>query len=252
MKYESLTELLLDHGQEYGSLVDRAISTDTVFCRSLVSEGYLTKEQMHHAAQRYRLGRSKDGAVVFWEIDEEQKIRDGKLMYYHDNCHRIKEQNASWVSAELKASIGLPEELEPKRCLFGQHLITETVSVERLRVGELCSGMRLAFSEMKTIAVVEAEKTAVILSEHYPDVLWMASGGLTMLNASKLYPLRNHRLVLFPDTDETGKTYRQWKLVAETAQEFFKYPIRVSPILESHATPEQKAAKIDLIDYLFK
>ena len=230
MKYESLTELLLEHGQEYGSIVDRAISTDTIFCRSLVSEGYLTEAQMRHAAQRYRLGRSKDGAVVFWEIDEEQQIRDGKLMYYHDNCHRIKEQNASWVSAKLKTSMGLPDELEPKRCLFGLHLLEEKA----------------------TVAVVEAEKTAVILSEHYPDVLWMASGGLTMLNASKLYPLREHRLVLFPDTDETGKTFQQWKSVAEAAQEFFKFPIRVSPILEIHATPEQKAAKIDLVDYLFK
>ena len=230
MKYESLTELLLEHGQEYGSIVDRAISTDTIFCRSLVSEGYLTEAQMRHAAQRYRLGRSKDGAVVFWEIDEEQQIRDGKLMYYHDNCHRIKEQNASWVSVKLKTSMGLPDELEPKRCLFGLHLMKEKA----------------------TVAVVEAEKTAVILSEHYPDVLWMASGGLTMLNASKLYPLRDHRLVLFPDTDDTGQTFQQWKLVAETAQEFFKFPIRVSPILEIHATPEQKAAKIDLVDYLFK
>lgn len=240
MKYESLTELLLEHGQEYNTIVDREISTDTVFCRSLVSEGYLTEAQMHHAAQRYHLGRSKDGAVVFWEIDEEQQFRDGKLMYYHDNCHRIKERNASWVSTVLKSKMGLPDELEPKRCFFGLHLKKE----ER--------GGRREKSGMGTVAVVEAEKTAVILSELYPDTLWMASGGLTMLNASKLYPLREHRLVLFPDTDETGHTYQQWKSVAEAAQEFFKYPIRVSPILESHATPKQKAAKIDLVDYLFK
>lgn len=243
MKYESLTEILLEHNQEYGSIIDRSTSTDTVFCRSLVSEGYLTEEQMCHAAQCYHLGRSEDGAVVFWEIDEEKQIRDGKLMYYHDNCHRIKERNASWVSAVLKTRMGLPVELQPKRCLFGLHLMKE----ER-RIGEHSSGM----SERQTVAVVEAEKTAVILSELYPDTLWMASGGLTMLNASKLYPLREHRIVLFPDTDETGQTYKQWKSVAEAAQEFFKYPIRVSPILESHATPEQKTAKIDLIDYLFK
>ncbi len=28
-------------------------------------------------------------------------------------------------------------------------------------------------------------------------------------------------------------------------------PIRVSGLLEQHATPAQKAAKIDLVDYLF-
>ena len=29
------------------------------------------------------------------------------------------------------------------------------------------------------------------------------------------------------------------------------YPVYVSPILELHATPEQKAAKIDLVEFLF-
>ena len=72
-----------------------------------------------------------------------------------------------------------------------------------------------------------------------------------MLNAAKLYPLRNYKTVLFPDTDPEGKAYAAWKSVADIAQEHFKYPIRVSSILESHASSEQKARKIDLVDYLF-
>jgi hypothetical protein len=80
----------------------------------------------------------------------------------------------------------------------------------------------------------------------------MASGGLTMLNAAKLQPLRDYRVILFPDTDEHGDTFKQWKEVADAAQEFFKYPIRVSPILEDNATQEQKIAKIDIVDFIFK
>lgn len=102
-----------------------------------------------------------------------------------------------------------------------------------------------------TIAVVEAEKTAVICSELFPEYCWMAAGGLSMLSAAMLYPLRDYKVVLFPDTDETGQAYKHWKAVADTAQENFDYPIRVSRILEEQATCQQKAAKIDIIDYLF-
>lgn len=231
--YESLGNLLRDVSDYAADLVDLSVSTDTVFCRSLVTEGYLTQEQLCHAAGRYRLGRTTDGAVVFWEIDEQQCIRDGKLMYYLDNCHRDKNRHASWVSACLKNKGSIPDVLDPKRCLFGLHLL-----------GDLQQG--------DSVAIVESEKTAIICSELYTHSIWLASGGLTMLNASKLYPLRDCRIVLFPDTDETGKTYQQWKEVADTAQEFCKYPIRVSPILELHATPDQKQRKIDLVDYLYE
>ena len=224
---------LLQHPEKDGmNLVDQTISTDTIFCRSLVSEGYLTEQQMRHAAECYRLGQSKDGAVVFWEIDEQQRIRDGKLMYYHDNCHRDKDRNATWVTAKLKQQHQLSLMFEPERCLFGLHLLPKDCD--------------------RTIVVVEAEKTAVICSELYPQAVWMASGGMTMLNAARLHPLRDYRVVLFPDTDVEGKAYQQWKEVAETVQEFFKYPIRVSPILEDNATPVQKASKIDIVDYLFE
>ena len=224
---------LLQHPEKDGmNLVDQTISTDTVFCRSLVSEGYLTEQQMRHAAERDRLGRSKDGAVVFWEIDEQQRIRDGKLMYYQDNCHRDKDRNATWVTARLKQQRQLSLMYEPERCLFGLHLLPKDCD--------------------QTIVVVEAEKTAVICSELFPQSVWMAAGGMTMLNAGRLYPLRGYRVVLFPDTDETGQTYQQWREVAKAAQEFFQFPIRVSPILEDNATPAQKTAKIDIVDYLFE
>ena len=230
--FTSLSALLHHLDKDGKNLVEQATSTDTVFCRSLVTEGYLTEEQMRHAAERYRLGRSKDGAVVFWEIDEAQAIRDGKLMYYLDNCHRDKSRNYSWVTAQLKKQHAMSLLFEPERCLFGLHL--------------------LPADKEQVIVVVEAEKTAVICSELFPQSVWMATGGQTMLNVAKLKPLREYRVVLFPDTDEDGKTYEQWKGVADAAQEFFAHPIRVSPILEGNATPAQKAAKIDIVDYLFE
>lgn len=231
-QFTSLSAILCHPEKDGRTLVDQTISTDTVFCRSLVSEGYLTERQMLHAADRYRLGRSKDGAVIFWEIDEQQQIRDGKLMYYHANCHRDKDRNATWVTSLLKRQKKLSMIFDAERCLFGLHLLPSDPAT--------------------TVIVVEAEKTAVICSELYPGAVWMASGGLTMLNAAKLQPLRDYRVILFPDTDEHGDTFKQWKEVADAAQEFFKYPIRVSPILEDNATQEQKIAKIDIVDFIFK
>ena len=74
-QFTSLSAILCHPEKDGRTLVDQTISTDTVFCRSLVSEGYLTEQQMLHAADRYRLGRSKDGAVIFWEIESTNSSR---------------------------------------------------------------------------------------------------------------------------------------------------------------------------------
>jgi hypothetical protein len=59
-------------------------------------------------------------------------------------------------------------------------------------------------------------------------------------------------VVVFPDTDPDGTTYGAWQKIAEAAQPEFSHPIRMSRILEDHARPEQKAAKIDIVDLIFE
>lgn len=184
---------------------------------------------MLRAADRYHLGRSHDGGVIFWQIDQKGVVRDGKIMYYREDCHRDKARNPSWVSARMKAYYGYDGDLPVERCLFGLHLLHSAA----------------------TVAVVEAEKTAVIMSERYPQYLWLASGGLSMLTAEKLLPLRDQRVILFPDTDLDGKAFAHWQQIAREASRHTLFPVYVSPLLERHATSEQKAAKIDIIDFLF-
>ena len=104
----------------------------------------------------------------------------------------------------------------------------------------------------KIVAVVEAEKTAVILSEHYPDCMWLAAGGLNELTPAKLFPLRGSRIILFPDTDTEGKAYTTWYKVMLEAQRLLGHPIHLSSILEQRATREQKERKIDLVEFLFR
>ena len=69
---------------------------------------------------------------------------------------------------------------------------------------------------------------------------------------AKLKPLAGRKVILFPDTDETGDTYRDWYEVAEAATDVFGHPVTVSSLLEQRATKAQKAAKIDIVDLIFE
>lgn len=52
------------------------VDYDSDLCREVVANGWLSEEQMHHAAERYRLGRSKSGKTIYWMIDEMNQVRD--------------------------------------------------------------------------------------------------------------------------------------------------------------------------------
>ena len=218
-------------------LVNKSLSAESVFCKSVVAEGYLSKERLMTAVNRYRLGASKEGGVIFWEIDDRQRVRTGKIMYYKPDCHRDKNHTPTWVHSLMKSQ--LPADYELQHCLFGLHLISPTDYTNHTD---------------KKVAIVEAEKTAVIMSEIVPEFIWMSCGGLQMFNAELLAPLVNHKVVILPDTDETGEAYNKWLTVLKQAQRqyVFKYPLRISRLLEDHASAEQKKRKIDIIDFLYE
>ena len=251
----SIHQVLKPRRQEHPMWQQRQ-SADSDFCRAVVSNGYMTREQMQEAVGRYRLGCSRDGGVIFWQIDTLGHEYDGKIMYYRPDCHRDHQRHPQWVSNLLKRQFvqRFPEMAawmpETNHCLFGTHLVTG----ERLTVnGERLSNSPepITLNPEPTIAVVEAEKTAVILSAHYPQYLWLAAGGLTELTAQKLFPLRHHRIVLFPDTDPDQTAYTRWYAIAQEARRLYGLDIHVSSLLERRATVAQKQAKIDLVDFLF-
>jgi hypothetical protein len=237
---------------------------------------------MVSAACRYRLGASRQGGVIFWQIDHEERVRDGKVMYYGLDCHRLKDKqhHPTWVSALLRRRDPFPNSPhETSHCFFGAHLLTtlnerlfrppltppnlggETAIavITPLHHREGQGGRSLSAREgqggRSPICVVEAEKTAFILSERYPQYVWLAAGGLGEVQVDKFRPLRGRRVILFPDTDPEGMAYRRWYEAAQMVmqQPFWEDspPIRVSTVLEQHASAEQKARKIDLVDFLF-
>ncbi len=74
--------------------------------------------------KRYKVGTSKywDGATVFWQTDNQSKVRTGKIMLYNSETgKRIKEpyNHVTWVHSVLhKGDYNL------KQCFFGEHLLS--------------------------------------------------------------------------------------------------------------------------------
>lgn len=264
--FKAISKQLDERRAEGRRLWQQRLGTASEFCRAVVSNGYLTEEQMLRAAQRYRLGASRDGGVIFWQIDEFDQLRDGKIMHYRPDCHRDHDRKPTWTAYLLRKHGKLPKDWNTDHCLFGLHLLTTTDFTDGTdSLTTNCTNYTNLAAQPennplnpfnlwsnKTIAVVEAEKTAVIMSEIKPDYVWLATGGKTELNVAKLRPLEGHRIILFPDTDTDGQTYRDWYDVAEAASDVFGHPVTVSSLLEQRATPAQKAAKIDLVDLLFQ
>ena len=295
----------------YAPIWRRALSGDSQFCRAAVAAGYLTERQMRRAVWQYRLGISKQGGVIFWQIDQHDSIYDGKVMYYREDCHRDKQRNPTWVSHLLSVRHGWGR-LDSSHCFFGLHLLGHTDLTDRSGVlchtdltdlteqGEglchtdptdltdteseakaakepkaqksvrsvrsVCDNKSVrsvrsvcekkSVCDTKTICVVEAEKSAVILSARYPECVWLAAGGLGEVQTDKFRALRGRKVVMFPDTDPDGIAYRRWYEAAQLVmqQPFWEDspPIYVSPLLEQQATAEQKQRKIDLVDFLFE
>ena len=263
--FKAISKRLDERRAEGRRLWQQRLGTASEFCRALVSNGYLSEEQMQRAAQRYRLGASRDGGVIFWQIDEFDQLRDGKIMHYRPDCHRDHDRKPTWTAYLLRKHGQLPKDWNTDHCLFGLHLLSlpERQLPLLSRRGKGWSDKTAdhyadqtpsdsPYSGGETIAVVEAEKTAVIMSEVKPEYIWLATGGKTELNVAKLRPLEGRRVILFPDTDADGQTYRDWYDIAEAASDVFGHPVTVSTLLEQRATPAQKAAKIDLVDLLFQ
>ncbi len=194
-------------------------TADSDFCQEVVARGWLTAEQMEHAARRYRLGRSRSGKTIFWMTDDMMIVRDGRI-------------GDRWVSQMLKArEPRLLKDCYTEHCLFGLHLLAHTTDSE-------------------TIGVVESMRSCIVLSERFPKYLWMATGYLSNLNERLFLPLKGCHVVCFPPTDQTRGTYLLWLTVAEEARKY-GIDITVSRFLEDNATPEQKAREIDLVGFLF-
>jgi len=107
----------------------------------------------------------------------------------------------NWVHSALKKT-----NYNLKQCLFGLHLLNDNV---------------------KQVAIVESEKTALIMSLNYPKYTWMSTGSMSNFKLDYLEPLKNTNIIAYPDKG----CYEKWSKTAKTLNEN-GYNITVSKIIE--------------------
>ena len=179
-------------------------------------------EATRQAIDMYRIGTSKIGGTVFWQIDIQGRIRTGKIIVYGTNGHRRKDITpaVNWAHKILK----FPN-FNLEQCLFGEHLLVD---------------------KSKSVAIVESEKTALVSSIYLPDMLWLACGGGEGLSTKKFAVLKGRTVRLFPDAGMFDK----WSIKAKELSKICS--ITVSSLIENNATDEERSAGYDLCDYLIK
>ena len=211
------------------SYVKQSVSFNSNFVRFLCK--HFSRDKIEKAMRNYALGATKNGSVIFWQIDIKGNVRTGKIMQYNPATgKRIRHKSGAinWVHNILKRRNPKYTNYNLNQCYFGEHL--------------------LKFYPNKTIAIVEAEKTAVIASMIFDNYNWLAAGNLNGLNIEKSKVLRDKHVILFPDAG----CYQRWtkKSMQIKSEVFCK--IETSHLIENHATADQTTDGYDIADYIIE
>lgn len=208
-------------------LVKESASFNSNFVRFLCE--MFTKEQITNAVENYALGATKNKEVIFWQMDINGKFRTGKIMQYNSKTgKRIKHQSGAinWVHNNLKKTNPDFAQFNLLQCYFGEHLIR-------------------MYPE-KPIAIVEAEKTAIIAGMVFTEYNWLAAGNLNGLSVEKSKVLKGKKVILYPDAG----CFEKWQHKADQIKKQVFCSIAVSNLLEKYATPQQINEGYDIADYI--
>jgi hypothetical protein len=149
------------------------------------------KDQVNITIEKYKIGTSKqfNSSTIFWQIDHTGKIRSGKIMGYDIKTgKRQKNKDGKALIHWAHSVLEIPK-FTLKQCLFGLHLCNNNV---------------------KKVAIVESEKTAVILSIEFPNHTWISTSSINGFKIEYLKPLKNTEIIAFPDNGG----YDKWKTTA--------------------------------------
>lgn len=198
---------------------------------------YNMAQHFETVLRRYFVGTSKkfSGSPVFWLIDSEMRVRDGKIMGYSPTCgKRIKIPHPLFtnVHTELEKGTGC-RGLNPNKEF--QRFFTGLDNVRR-EFKPCFYGSHLAkqFPHLP-IWLFESEKAALVVAtflEWGGTMLGipMASGGCGALNPKpdafadpydRIQVLKNRVVVLFPDQGMVDEWWRKAELLAEFASKVY-------------------------------
>ena len=153
------------------------------------------KARISKVLEQYGIGTARNGMTIFWQVDDQNRVRTGKMMLYKDNGHRDKEAayGFDWIHSALYRDTRQAysaDRTDVKTCIFGLHLLNY-YTIPKVK---------------QDVCIVESEKTALIMAIAYgnnPKQVWMACGGLGNINRDKLKPIiqQKRNIILYPDRD---------------------------------------------------
>lgn len=198
---------------------------------------------------KYNVGTSKHwpGATIFWQMDTRERLRQCKVMLYDpETGRRVKADTPAmrWdhITNQYLEDVGGSDKVNfagrslirkvddspnLKQCLFGEHLLRDPGRV----------------------AIVESEKTAIVSSHHFPDFIWLATGGSNGARFTEpdvCRVLDGREVVLFPDVG----MFDRWTEKAGTIRRISSCKVIVSDLLESRYRADTEAMGWDLADVL--
>ena len=164
-----------------------------------------------------------DHSILFWQVDNCGSIHNAKRIFYKAGGHRDKKVPPIVIWSQRP------------QCLFGLHRYCQE-------------------NGHMPVAIVESEKSALIMSIVKPEYLWMACGSMNNFNERFLEPVKDAVIIAYPDVDcqrdrNTGKSvsYELWRRAADKLNRK-GWNITVSDNLENRATTSQRLDKIDIAD----
>lgn len=183
------------------------------------------RAEVEEVMKRYRIGGSRfaptpEGyrAASLPYISTAGNCVDCKLQQYDTTTGSRKGKPINWALKRMQLN-----NRRAQWCNFGDHLLSSRPATE-----EIC--------------IVEAEKSALILSLAYPGKIWIATGSKQNLTPERFAPYRGRKIIICPDFDgvESWRTKAE-KLAVEG------YAIRIDTTITKYAVdPKDDLADIVL------
>ena len=147
------------------------LTFNSTFFEYLCGFIWFDHDRLEALMERYPIGATEQGEPIFWHINSERKITNGRILTMDGNSGKVYDD--SWYYQD-----GRPT------CLFGEHLLDTLPS--------------------QTVALVTDEMTAAIMSCFPTPYIWLATGK-TYVTPTDLLSLDGKSVVVFPDKGEYSK-----------------------------------------------
>ena len=146
-------------------------SFNSSFFEYLCGFVWFDQERLETLMKRYPIGATEQSEPIFWHINAEQKITNGRILTMDSETGKVYDD--SWYYQDKRPT-----------CLFGEHLLNSFPT--------------------QTVALVTDEMTAAIMSSFPTPYVWLAIGK-EKATPTDLLPLVGKSVVVFPEKGDYSK-----------------------------------------------